>query len=147
MQVTTGNTAMLLPKPTLAFCASCSSRILWAWAKWSIFSKALIFPIKDFIDGSSTRPSSAASSCFLQAVMFALGRATGAWTATSAVLLQLLGFGVAGGWGTAWVRGLPKELSWWGGGRGSGLEEVAEREMDGGGSLLLLAGLLLDGES
>lgn len=38
---------------TLAFWASCSSTILCARATWSIFSKALTLPMKDFWDGSS----------------------------------------------------------------------------------------------
>lgn len=85
------------------------------------------------MEGSSTVLSTAASSCSL--VRVPAGRA-----AASAM-------DAGGGGGNPRGHSLPEELKVRGGGVGRREKEVAEREMGGGGSLLLLAGLLLEGES
>lgn len=91
--------------------------------------------------------ASAASSCCLQPAAVALGRARGEWTAASAMLPELLGLDVVGSWGAPRGCSLPKELRSRVDSGGGRPEEAAEWEMGGGGSLLLLVGLLLDGES
>lgn len=81
------------------------------------------------MEGSST----AASSCSL--VRVAAERASA--SATDA----------GGGGGPPGGHSWPGELKMSGGGVGRRGKEAVEREMAGGGSLLLLDGLLLEGES